>query len=94
VFFGGAGNETAAAATNTMSSGTEIHDARNTSAGQGFATGYILAATSASRNIAGTWSSTSTVNTGGLVIYKGTPATTAPAPFRARIVPVVRASFY
>jgi hypothetical protein len=87
VFFGGSGNETAAAATNTMSSGTEIHDARNTTAQQGFATGYILATTSASANIAGTWTSTSTANTGALVIYSGTVAASLPEVVMAPRIP-------
>lgn len=87
LFLGGSGNETAAAATSTPVNGTEIHDARNASAQQGFATGYTIASTVASRSISGTFSSASTASTAGLVIYAAASADVMPMLVMAPRIP-------
>lgn len=79
VFSGGAGNEDATnPTTSTATSGTELHDAYIANDGQGFATGYKIAAAVGSDSITGTFSNVnSTKNTGGLVIYKNAVAGSA-----------------
>jgi hypothetical protein len=71
LFFGGSGNETA---TSHDEHPDRRHRARRlwitTGAAQGFATGYTIAATAASRSITGTWvGASSTANTGALVVF-------------------------
>jgi hypothetical protein len=76
LLIGGAGNETGVSTTSTATNGTEIHDFWNSAAGQGLATGYIIAASTASQAITGSWvGSTSTATTGALVIF---PASSPP----------------
>lgn len=70
LFIGGSGNEAVATTVPwAVVSGTKIHDRYRTADGQGFSTGYTIASSVASRSISGTWASTSTANTGALVIY-------------------------
>jgi hypothetical protein len=83
LFYGGAGNECASTSEpGSMTSGTQLHGAWNASAGQGFKTGYIIATSTGSRNVAGTWTNTSTATTGALVIYRGTAAPAQFSPMR------------
>lgn len=100
LFFGGSGNEAVATTVPfTAVNGAKIHDRWRSADGQGFGTGYTIAATIASRSISGTWASTSTANTGALVIYKAsgasTPAARPPGSrrVRARTFRPVRATF-
>jgi hypothetical protein len=76
LLIGGSGNETSATTSSTAVNGAEIHDFWNTAAGQGIATGYIIAASTASQAITGTFTTSSTANTGALVIF---PSATLPA---------------
>jgi hypothetical protein len=69
IAIGGVGTEVAAASTNTASSGTEIYDQRQTTAQQGMVNEYLLAASTGSKTLSGTLTSTSTATTGGVVIY-------------------------
>jgi hypothetical protein len=71
LFIGGSGNETATSTTSTPTAGTELADTWIASgAAQGFATGYIIAATIASRSLTGTWvGASSTASTGALVVF-------------------------
>jgi hypothetical protein len=79
LFIGGAGNEDPTAGTSsTATSGTEIHDAYNATAQQGFATGFKVVSTVASDSITGTFSNVnSTANTGALAIYAAAAGATA-----------------
>jgi hypothetical protein len=89
VYVGGSGNEDPTAGTSsTATNGTEIHDRYRATDGQGIATGYKVVSTIASDSVTGNWSNAnSTVNTGGLVIYKaaaaagGVTRTFNPIPF-------------
>lgn len=86
LFVGGAGNETAGSTTSTAVNGLEIHDRWRSADGQGFASGYTLAGTIASRSISGTWSTSSTATTGALVIYSGISSpVVAPDPLDPQI---------
>jgi hypothetical protein len=77
---GGSGNETATTTSSTPTNGTEItgSDAWNSGAGQGAVAHYLIPASTASQALTGTWSTSSTANTGLSVSYNpGTPS--APA---------------
>jgi len=70
---GGSGNETTSSTTSTPVNGTELHDAWLSGAQQGFATGYLISSSIASQSITGTFSTSSTANTGALMIYNPVP---------------------
>jgi hypothetical protein len=71
---GGAGNETVTTSeVATATTGTLVHHLWNTTAQQGFATAYNLGGTS----VAGTFASTSTATTGGIVAYTDSVAPVA-----------------
>lgn len=80
LLIGGAGNETTGTTTSTATNGTEIHDLWNTAAGQGLATGYIVAASTASQAVTGTWTTSSTATTGALVIFPAAGGAAAAIP--------------
>jgi hypothetical protein len=87
VFVGGAGNEDVTnPTTSTATNGTEIHDRYRAADQQGFATGYLIVSTAASRAITGTFSnSASTANTGALVVYAAAAGAAAPTHFLATL---------
>jgi hypothetical protein len=65
IVVGGAGNETTASTTASLTAGTKAHDAWDGSSQQGFTDGYTIGGT----NIAGTFSTSSTASTGAAVAY-------------------------
>lgn len=73
---GVAGWETAATASVTATSGTELHDRWQTGAGQGFWTAYLIPAGTGSQSVTGTLTASSTANTGAIAIWSpsGAPA--------------------
>jgi hypothetical protein len=91
LFFGGSGNEAVATTVPwTAVNGTKIHDRWRSADQQGFASGYTIAASVASRSISGTFASTSTANTGALVIYKASGAASSaggPSPRTFNAIP-------
>lgn len=80
---GGAGNETATTTSSTPTAGTELLDRWETLAGQGIATGYIIAAAVAAQVITGSWvGAASTANTGAIVVFPGTSTDIPYVPHR------------
>jgi hypothetical protein len=74
LFVGGSGNEAVATTVPyTAGTGTKVHDRYRAADGQGFAPRTRSLRTVAARSVGGTWASTSTANTGALVIYKAAP---------------------
>lgn len=89
LFVGGAGNEAVATTVGgTNTNGTSQFDIYNVAAGQGLRMLDKIASTIGAQALTGTWASTSTATTGGLVIYKGTASAAAAPAFTPHRMPL------
>lgn len=78
LFVGGAGNETATTSVGgTNTNGTSRADIWNATAGQGMRMLDKIASSIGSQALTGTWASSSTATSGGLMIYSGTAGATS-----------------